>query len=331
VKSVECPSGKIPHQTRDAAEAHARSIQQKDGHVPNIYTCQECGFLHIGGGRKSDRPSWLQTHSGPVLPPDNLPRKTYERRQVGKAVSISVEDAIRKILESREHIFITDKEVAERFEMNWWDVRELRIAMGIPNREKRLDEVVLAALKKNPSLHRRKLAKELGVTEGAILERVTKFGFAGTGRPGTFGIGPRATQWGRKHNAETRAKIRAATQKQFASPEARAAAGEKQSTWAKAHPEAVRANLKDAWKASNSPEARKKISESLKEHYAKNSETGKKIAEGRKRFLASMTLEDRQAWEAARNQKVSESQKARWERVRAAKAKAAGAGDQSSS
>jgi hypothetical protein len=52
---MECSSGKIPHQTREAAEAHARSIQQKDGHLPHVYLCKECGFLHVGGGRKSDR------------------------------------------------------------------------------------------------------------------------------------------------------------------------------------------------------------------------------------------------------------------------------------
>jgi len=40
-----------------------------------------------------------------------------------------------------------------------------------------------------------------------------------------------------------------------------------------------------------------------------------------------MTPEERQAWESARNRKVSESQKARWERVRAAKANSAGAGN----
>jgi hypothetical protein len=323
IKDFECSSGKIPHQTREAAEAHARSIQEKDGHFPHIYTCQECGFLHIGGGRKSDRPAWLQTHSSPILPPDKLPRKSYERRQVDKGESVSVEDAIRNILQSREHVFISDKEIADRFQMNWWVVRDLRIAMGIPNREKRLDEVVLSALQKNPGLHRGKLAKELGCSEGAILDRVVKFGFAGTGRPGTFGRGSKATQWGRKHNAGARAKIRAATLRQFASPEARAAAAAKQSAWAKAHPGAVRANLKDAWRASNSPEALKKISQSLKEHYANCPETGKRAAESRRRFLASMKPEQRQAWEAARNQKVSEGQKARWERVRAAKAASA--------
>jgi hypothetical protein len=228
-KNFACSSGKIPHQTCESAEAHAHSIQQKDGHLPHIYTCQECGLLHVGGGRKSDRPVWLQTHSGPVLPPDKLPRKTHERRQVDKGASVTVEDAIRKILQSREHVFISDKEIADRFQMNWWVVRDLRIAMGIPNREKRLDELVLAALQKNPGLHRGKLAKELGCSEGAILDRVMKFGFAGTGRTGTFGRGPKATQWGRKHSAETRAKIRAATHRQFASPEARADAARKQS------------------------------------------------------------------------------------------------------
>jgi hypothetical protein len=324
---MECSSGKIPHQTREAAEAHARSIQQKDGHLPHVYLCKECGFLHVGGGRKSDRPTWLQTHSGPVLPPEKLPRKAYQRHQVDKGESLSVEDAIRQIFQSSKNVFISDKEIGDRFQIGSWRVRDLRIRLGIPNREKRLDEVILAALKKNPSLHRKNLAKELGVTEGAILDRVTKFGFAGTGLPGSFGTGPKATQWERRHSAETRAKIRAATQRQFATPEARAAAAKKQSDWAKAHPEAVRANLKDAWKSASSPEARKKIAQSVKEHYATHPETGRRISEARKRFLASMTPEERQAWESARNRKVSESQKARWERVRAAKANSAGAGN----
>lgn len=248
-KNFECPSGKIPHETREAAEAHARSIQQKDGHLPHIFTCKECGFLHIGGGRKSDRPAWLQTHSGPVLPPGKLPRKSYERRQVDKGESVSVEDALRNILQSPKHVFISDTEIADRLQMNWWVVRGLRVELGIPNREKRLDEVVLAALQKNPGLHRGNLAKELGCSEGAILDRVAKFGFARTGRPGTFGRGPKATQWGRKHSAESRAKIRAANKRQFASSEARAAAAARQSAWAKAHPDAVRANIKDARKA----------------------------------------------------------------------------------
>lgn len=246
---MECSSGKIPHKTREAAEAHARSIQQKDGHLPHIFTCKECGFLHIGGGRKSDRPGWLQTHSGPVLPPDKLPRKSYERRQVDKGQSVSVEDALRNILQSPKHVFISDKEIADRLQTNWWVVRDLRIAIGIPNREERLDEVVLLALQKNPSLHRGKLAKELGCSESAILGRVVKFGFAGTGRPGSFGRGPEATQWERKHSAESRAKIRAANKRQFASLEARVAAGARQSAWAKAHPDEVRANVKDARKA----------------------------------------------------------------------------------
>lgn len=247
---MECPSGKVSHHTRDSAEAHARSIQQKDGHLPNIYICKECGFLHVGGGRKSDRPAWLQAHTDPVLPPDKLPRKTYQRRQVDKGVSVSVEDTIRKIFQSHENVFISDKEIGDRFQMAWWRVRDLRIRLGIPNREKRLDKVVLEALEANPSVHRGKLAKQLGVTEGAVLDRVTKFGFAGTGRPGSFGRGPESTQWGRKHSAETRAKLRDANKRQFASPEARAAAGARQSAWAKAHPDAARANTKDARKAS---------------------------------------------------------------------------------
>jgi hypothetical protein len=111
---MDCSSGKIPHQTRESAEVHARSIQQKDGHLPNIYVCKECGFLHIGGGRKSDRPAWRQLHSSPVLPADKLPRKSYERKKVDTGRSRSSEELIADLLTTT---FLNDQKIADKLKI----------------------------------------------------------------------------------------------------------------------------------------------------------------------------------------------------------------------
>jgi hypothetical protein len=69
-----------------------------------------------------------------------------------------------------------------------------------------------------------------------------------------------------------------------------------------------------------------KVSQGLKQHYATHPETNKKLSEGQKRRWASMTPEAKEAWGA----RMSGMQKARWERVRAAKAKEAAADNTSS-
>ncbi len=178
---------------------------------------------------------------------------------------------------------------------------------------------MFAALKIDPSAHRGKLQKELGIGYCALRERIKKLGFAGTGLHSRRGIKHR--NFGKRMSPEQKTKLKDAAVNQWSSPEARAAKSEQQRSWAKAHPDEVVENLKGAYQKLLAPEIQQRKSEGLKKHYA------------------TLTPEQRKARVqkaiAAQKPPSNETRKKIAEGVRAAfqakKAKAAGAGDQSSS
>lgn len=44
-----CPSGKIPHLTRDAAEGQRRAlVSSRRGSGMHVYRCDHCGNWHVG-------------------------------------------------------------------------------------------------------------------------------------------------------------------------------------------------------------------------------------------------------------------------------------------
>src|ERR1017187_302458 len=124
-----CSSGKVQHKDKASAEAHALSIQQKDGHLPNVFVCAECGFFHVGGGRKSDRPAYLQPSRIPVLPPAKLPRKEYQRRKIEEGVSYEVRDVVVEYYQA--HAAATDNDVAKHFGLSHDEVYAIRRAEGV--------------------------------------------------------------------------------------------------------------------------------------------------------------------------------------------------------
>jgi hypothetical protein len=137
---MSCSTGKVQHSTQSSAEAHALSIQQKDGHLPFVYTCKECGSLQVGGGRKSDRPVYLQTHNQPVLPPTTLPRKEYQRRKID-GVNYDVKDVVIECFSKLP--VLKNTEIARKLGLSTDRVNRVRIAAGIPNFKLRLRSAVI--------------------------------------------------------------------------------------------------------------------------------------------------------------------------------------------
>jgi len=217
---MSCSTGKVQHSTQSAADAHALSIQKKDGHLPFIYTCKECGFLHVGGGRKSDRPVYFQPSKVPVLPPVELPRKKYERRKAEAGVSFEVRDVVIEYILA--HLNATDREVARVFGIKHNVAYDIRTRAKIPAMLKRREQRVLAELKKDPSAPRPAIAKACAVTMEVVGSVVHKHGFAGTGRKAL--PGPKNPLFGKRFSTEIKAKFKAAQQKRWddAPPETRA-------------------------------------------------------------------------------------------------------------
>jgi hypothetical protein len=121
--AAPCSSGKVQHKDQASAEAHALSIQQKDGLLPNVFVCAECGFFHVGGGRKSDRPAYFQPSKVPVLPPTKRPRKEYQRRKVEGGVSYEVRDVVVEYLLDHH---VSDNETAKHFGMSYSQIERIR-------------------------------------------------------------------------------------------------------------------------------------------------------------------------------------------------------------
>ncbi len=201
---MSCSTGKVQHSTQSSAEAHALSIQQKDGHLPFVYTCKECGSYHVGGGRRSDRPAYLQPHKIPVLPPASLPRKEYTRTRID-GVAWEVKDVVVEYYGT--HPATTDKEVAQVFGLDFDKVWGLRRAAGIGTRGQRCEQKILVALQADPSVHRGELSKRLNIPFSMIETKVKQLGFAGTGR-GKSQPGSRNPMAGVVMSQESRDKMR---------------------------------------------------------------------------------------------------------------------------
>ena len=160
--AAPCSSGKVQHKDKASAEAHALSIQQKDGHLPNVFVCAECGFFHVGGGRKSDRPAYLQPSRIPVLPPAKLPRKEYQRRKIEEGVSYEVRDVVVEYYQA--HAAATDNDVAKHFGLSHDEVYAIRRAAGVGTKSQRSTAKVLAQLRLTPAMPRKELAALCGVS-----------------------------------------------------------------------------------------------------------------------------------------------------------------------
>lgn len=200
---MNCSTGKIQHKDQASAERHALAIQKKDGHLPHIYTCGECGFLHIGGGRKSDRPAWVQPANIPVLPPDphTGPRKEYERRKIDKGQQLTIEDLILEQLASGS--FKTDLMIAKEVSCERTKVTKMREELGIATAHERATAKMRLMLEQNPAVSRKLLQSSVApLGESFVEDAVKKLGYAGKGKKGTSGANN--AMFGRKLSAERR-------------------------------------------------------------------------------------------------------------------------------
>jgi hypothetical protein len=174
---MNCPTGKVEHQTVTAAQAHADSIQKKDGHLPNIYTCAECGYLHVGGGRASDRPIIrVQQQSTPW-------RDRVVKPSAGK--TLTADDLI---LNELINTFKTDKVIAAELHISERVVNRIRAVLSIPRSTKRRDEMILKLLTADPKSPRSKIAKIVGCQVTAVETVAGANGFSGSSRGSTKGV-----------------------------------------------------------------------------------------------------------------------------------------------
>jgi hypothetical protein len=195
-----CSTGKIQHTTLAAAEAHADGIEKKDGHRPNIYTCDECGYLHVGGGRRSDQPLHLPK-------PGRTPWRETVQKKIDVGKTLSVEDLI---LSELIYTFKSDKEIAAHLCLkNIEVVTAIRKQLDVPTakerRQEHRNELLLKLLQADPKRNRRELAKIGGCSLSTIDVAVRKLGFVGTGVK--YRSGPRHPRWGVKLSKETKDQI----------------------------------------------------------------------------------------------------------------------------
>lgn len=248
---MSCPTGKVEHLSRKSAEAHADSIFKKDGHLPNIFVCPDCGYLHVGGGRASDRP---------VIRPAQI-RTPWRERMPDKAApgkTLTIEDLI---LNELINTYKTDVAIANQFGVEEFIVNKVRKVLDIPQAHKRQEETIVKILTENPSISRKKLRELVGASESFVINVVNRNGFAGKGTKGLKGS--ENPMFMKTHKPEAKAAMGAAHRKRFAE-----------------HPEAkeiVKANLQKAL----TPEAkqRKKVTMNLPYVRAANSRRGKKLWE----------------------------------------------------
>jgi hypothetical protein len=166
---VNCPTRKVPHASGAAAEAHANSILKKDGHLPNIYSCQECGYLHVGGGRRSDQP---------IRRPVQIatPRPVFVPKKIDKGHDLGLEELI---LEKLRTTYLADEAMARQVGCNYNTVYDLRHKHNIPTGPGRKHKVVADMLAVNPGRNRHEIAKALKVTWAVVENVALKLGLKG--------------------------------------------------------------------------------------------------------------------------------------------------------
>jgi hypothetical protein len=197
---MSCPTGKIEHLSRKAAEAHAESIFKKDGHLPNIYICPDCNCLHVGGGRKSDQPLRIVKQ-----------QSTPWRERLPKPASGKVRTVDDLILYELVNTFKNDYEIARQFEgKGFWHVQQIRYANDIPKAKKREVEAALALIKQYPLLCAREIGERLKI-KGWRVTDIAKA--AGLTLPKNKRIGINAPNWGNRDSEETLA-LKAEKQRQ---------------------------------------------------------------------------------------------------------------------
>jgi hypothetical protein len=248
-----CTSGKIQHVSHESAAAHAKSIQEKDGHLPNIYSCQECGYLHVGGGRRSDQPIRRPV---PII---TTPKPVFIPKKIDKGHQVSTENLV---LEKLRTSLLTDVEIARMFNTNYSFVQRIRLSNKIPNSHQRKNNAVLDLLAANPRRNRKEIARILKIKLSRVYSVAQKLGLAGQGE----------RVRGVKHRffGTRQSKF----QKQFWAdhPELRAKLSEavKTKQWAPSEKSAARRQwLKDY---NRSPEVRARRSEFAKQQWAKRRE-----------------------------------------------------------
>src|ERR1700719_1484979 len=153
---MNCPTGKVEHQTVTAAQAHADSIFRKDGHQPNVYVCSQCGFFHVGGGRASDRP----VHR--PMPIITTSRPAFVQKKIDDGHSVTLEGLI---LEKLRGTFLTDVVIAKQLSCYLGTVERLRLRNKIPNSFQRQRNAVVNLLAAQPARSRNEIAKVLGTSD----------------------------------------------------------------------------------------------------------------------------------------------------------------------
>jgi hypothetical protein len=191
---MSCPSGKIEHFSRTSAERHAESIRQKDGHLPNIYICPDCGSLHVGGGRASDRPIYrgkqIVTRAQPEL----------VQKKIDKGHDVTIEQLI---LEQLQKTWKSIASIAKELNVSYSLVYKIWRDNNIPSGPQRRHNIIKAELKADPKQSREKLAKRLGVGRDIVFRVADSVGCPNARRP----RGPEHRMFGKKHPLETRVKL----------------------------------------------------------------------------------------------------------------------------
>jgi hypothetical protein len=189
---MSCPTGKIEHLSRKAAEAHAESIFNKDGHLPNIYICPDYNCLHVGGGRASDRP---------VVRAQQTKTPWRERMPHPKPGKTRTVDEL--ILEELIHTFKSDMDIAAQLGKKFWHVQKVRKTLDIPTYKERRAEAIIALARAFPLLNSKNIAHKLKVDMQTvyIVCRNAKIVLPKIPQP----KGIHAHMYGKKLSAETKA------------------------------------------------------------------------------------------------------------------------------
>jgi hypothetical protein len=255
---MNCPTGKVEHQTVTAAQAHADSIFRKDGHQPNVYVCSQCGFFHVGGGRASDRPAYR-----PVLIVTS-PKPVFVQRKIDKGRSVSVKHAI---LEQLRRTTKGCPQIAAEFGTTKWIVDQIRLKNNIPTQAQRIRDLVKTELSRDPQQCKTKLAEKLRLPVNTIFNVARE-----NGLPHRRLRGPKHHNFGKRASLTTKAKMsRPAWNKGKACPQIAAAMKGKK-----------RPDMSTRMKGRNGTNLGKKFSE----------ETKQRMREARNRWWAGRVLSE---------------------------------------
>jgi len=197
---TRCSTGKIEHPTVTAAQAHANSIFHKDGHLPNVYICVECGLFHIGGGRASDRPAYRPV---PIV---TTSRPIFVRKKIDKGRSV-YPPAI--ILERLRTSYDSSEKIATDLGFSYDKVEKVRLKNKVGTRGERMRNDVRALLAADPTRSRTEIATKLGISHMTVARAVRDLGLSYTGTARRLLRGPRHPMFGRRHTARARAKMSA--------------------------------------------------------------------------------------------------------------------------